>query len=65
MVWNNMLIFLLQIILFFNILLDLMDDYYSDDNMDEVSPQNPPKTVIMQEYGDRFNNAVSIIVTRP
>lgn len=60
-----MLIFLLQIILFFNILLDLMDDYYSDDNMDEVSPQNPPKTVIIQEYGDRFNNAVSIIVTRP
>lgn len=38
-----------------------MDDYYSDDDMDEVSPQNPPKTVIMQEYGDRFNNAVSYI----
>ena len=37
-----------------------MEDYYSDDDADEVSPHNPPKTVIMQEYGDRFNNAVSI-----
>ncbi|XP_031563472.1 uncharacterized protein LOC116299006 [Actinia tenebrosa] len=39
----------------------LMDDYYSDDDMNEVSPQNPPKKVVIQEYGDHFNNAIKYI----
>ncbi|KAK3696710.1 hypothetical protein QZH41_013062, partial [Actinostola sp. cb2023] len=38
----------------------LMNDYYSDED-EELSPQSPPKTIILQDHNDRFQNAVKYI----